>query len=170
VSNWYFLRDGRQFGPCSWDDLCRNGRTGELRTSDLVWTDGMSEWKPAAFIPGIVQTSPAEQSFAPQGQAVPYFYGHPVAQKRLGDDPMMRMLLPVGRSGWAIAAGYLGLMSFLVLFAPFALTSGIVAVVDIRRHPDRHGMGRAVFGIVMGALGSAALLLVLAAAWSKSGS
>jgi hypothetical protein len=81
---------------------------------------------------------------------------------RPGDDPTMRVLLPVGRSLWAIAAGYLGLFSLVVLPAPLALIIGIIAVVDIRKHPDRHGMGRAVFGIVMGTLGTIALLVILA--------
>jgi hypothetical protein len=82
-------------------------------------------------------------------------------QKRLGDDPWVRMLLPVGRSGWAIAAGYLGLFSFLVLPAPLSLIVGVVAVLDIQRHPEKHGMGRAVFGIVMGVLGSALIVLTI---------
>lgn len=38
----------------------------------------------------------------------------------------MRLLLPVGRSGWAIAAGYLGLLSPLSLPAPFAIAAGII--------------------------------------------
>lgn len=79
----------------------------------------------------------------------------------LGDDPVMRMILPVGRSGWAIAAGYLGLFSLLVLPAPLALATGIVAIVDIKRHPERHGMGRAVFGIPMGSIGTVVLVVVL---------
>lgn len=82
-------------------------------------------------------------------------------QKRLGDDALARMLLPVGRSGWAIAAGYLGLFSFLILPAPLALVAGILAILDIRRNPRKHGMGRAIFGIVMGLLGSAVLVLIL---------
>lgn len=69
------------------------------------------------------------------------------------------MLLPVGRSGWAIAAGYLGLFAVLVVPAPLALITGIVAVQDIKSHPERHGMGRAIFGIVMGTLGSIALMI-----------
>lgn len=40
---------------------------------------------------------------------------------------------------------------------------GILAVRDIGRHPDKHGMGRAVFGIIMGALGTIALLAII---WS----
>lgn len=50
------------------------------------------------------------------------------------------------------------LFSILMLPAPFALLTGILAVRDIRRNPHKHGMGRAVFGIVMGGLVS--LLLV----------
>jgi hypothetical protein len=73
-------------------------------------------------------------------------------------DPLLRWVLPVGRSGWAIAAGYLGLLSVLVFPAPFALLFGILAVRDIKAH-SKHGMGRAVFGIVMG--GVVTLLLVI---------
>ncbi len=79
----------------------------------------------------------------------------------LGQDAGMRLLLPVGRSLWAIAAGYLGLLSPLCIFAPFALVTGIVAILDIKKHPDRHGMGRAIFGIVMGAIFSLALVIML---------
>ena len=42
-------------------------------------------------------------------------------EQDIGDDPAIRMLLPVGRSGWAIASGYLGLISVLLIPAPFAL-------------------------------------------------
>ena len=49
----------------------------------------------------------------------------------IGADPIMRALLPVGRSGWAIAAGYLGLFSMLFVFAPFAILCGWLAIRDI---------------------------------------
>lgn len=80
-------------------------------------------------------------------------------QNTAGEDPAIRMLLPVGRSGYAIAAGYLGLFSLLVVPAPLALLFGVIAVIHIKRNPDKHGLGRAVFAIIMGALGSAVLLL-----------
>lgn len=72
----------------------------------------------------------------------------------------MRMLLPVGRSGWAIASGYLGLISVMMIPAPLAVFTGIMAIREIKRNPKKHGMGRAVFGIVMGALGTIALVFV----------
>ncbi len=80
-------------------------------------------------------------------------------ETRIGDDRLMRALLPVGRSGWAIAAGYLGLFSLLFIPAPLAILTGIIGIIDIKRHPHRHGMGRCVFGIVMGVLGTVLLIL-----------
>tara|TARA_B100000315_G_C14284774_1_gene454685 strand:+ start:90 stop:440 length:351 start_codon:yes stop_codon:yes gene_type:complete len=74
------------------------------------------------------------------------------------DSAIMRMLLPVGRSGLAIAAGYAGLFALLVFPAPLALVLGILAIRDLRKHPTKHGMGRAIFGVVIGALGTALLL------------
>jgi hypothetical protein len=79
------------------------------------------------------------------------------------DDPVLRWLVPVGRSGWSVAAGYAGLFALLVLPAPLALLLGVVAVLDLRRRPGRRGMGRAVFGLVMGLLGSIVLAVVLVA-------
>jgi hypothetical protein len=71
----------------------------------------------------------------------------------------MRMLLPVGRSWVAILAGYLGLVAVLVVTAPLALAAGIAAVIHLRKNPELHGMGRAVFAIIMGGLFSVLLLI-----------
>jgi hypothetical protein len=84
-----------------------------------------------------------------------------VKQRDLGDDPAMRLLMPVGLSGWAIASGYLGLISVLAVPAPFALLTGILAIREMRRNPKKHGMGRAVFGIVMGTFGTIVLGIAL---------
>jgi hypothetical protein len=78
-----------------------------------------------------------------------------------GDDAAMRMLLPVGRSGWAIAAGYLGLFSFLCFPAPFAVLVSLIAIADLKRNPQAHGMGRAVFGLVAGGIGTVILIIAL---------
>jgi uncharacterized RDD family membrane protein YckC len=74
----------------------------------------------------------------------------------------MRMVVPVGRSGLAIAAGYLGLFAAALVPAPLALIVGIVALVDLKRHPEKLGRGRAWFGVIMGALGTLLLAGLLA--------
>ena len=76
----------------------------------------------------------------------------------VGADPAMRALLPVGRTMLSIVAGYLGLAAILCFPAPFALGVGIWAVVDLQKKPGMHGLGRAWFGIVMGALGTLGLI------------
>lgn len=79
----------------------------------------------------------------------------------LGEDAVMRMIIPVGRSVWAIVSGYLGFLSVLLVPAPFAVATGIMAVVEMKRNPKKHGMGRAIFGIVMGTLGSVVGIVLL---------
>lgn len=73
----------------------------------------------------------------------------------------MRILLPVNRSGYSIAAGYLGLISILLIPAPFALLFGFLGMRDIKNNNEKHGMGRAILGIAMGAIFSILLLLVI---------
>ena len=80
--------------------------------------------------------------------------------RNYANDPAMRMIMPVGRSGWAIAAGYAGLFAFLIAPAPIALILGIVAMFDLKRNPEKHGWGRAIFGALIGLLGTGLLLAV----------
>jgi hypothetical protein len=79
----------------------------------------------------------------------------------LGEDAVVRMLIPVGRSPWAIAAGYAGLFAVLFFPAPIALVLALVAIRDIRKHPNKHGMGRAIFGLVMGGIFTLMMLFFL---------
>ncbi len=71
---------------------------------------------------------------------------------------VLRMLAPVGRSGYAIAAGYLGLFAILLIPSPLALVFGILGYNDIKRNPLKHGMGRVWFGIIMGGFGTVMLI------------
>jgi|JI9StandDraft_1071089.scaffolds.fasta_scaffold531487_2 hypothetical protein len=77
-------------------------------------------------------------------------------------DAGMRMLLPVGRTGLSITAGYVGLAAIAIFpLAPVAIILGVLAVRDLQRKPGSHGMGRAIFAIVAGGLVSLAVATVL---------
>lgn len=91
-------------------------------------------------------------------------------RRRLEDDPLARMALPIGRSPWAIVAGYLGLFSFVFFPAPIAVIVSLIAIRDIRRNPKHRGMGRAIFGLVAGIFGSVVLALIILAMISNAGS
>ena len=71
-----------------------------------------------------------------------------------------RMIMPVGRSGWAIVAGYAALFGLIIFPAPLALVLGLIAAWDLKRHPDKHGWGRTTFALIVGALGTGFLLFV----------
>ena len=73
---------------------------------------------------------------------------------------MMKAVLPVGRTGLSIAAGYAGLLALFIVPAPLALGLGIWAAVDLRNHPEKSGLGRAIFAIITGVIGSAVLALI----------
>lgn len=149
---WFYARDGQAHGPISETALREMLSRGEVGAVDLVWRDGMANWEFAGRVPGLLPSGAVPPP-------LPVNYLTP-APEPMEESAAMRMLLPVGRSGWAIAAGYLGLFSVLAFPAPFAVICAIIAIRDIRAHPKRHGMGRAIFGLVMG-LGCSVLLLVL---------
>ncbi len=76
----------------------------------------------------------------------------------IGEDAGVRMLIPVGRSGWAIGAGYAGLLALFpfcgAIFGPLALVFGFLGYFDIKKNPQRHGMGRVIFAFIAGGIGT----------------
>jgi hypothetical protein len=140
---WSVVSGGQLVGSFPEGQLVAWAASGQVNPNDLFYRDGMRVAAPAHTL------DPFRRYFPPRplGPAT-----------KLGDDPAMRWLMPVGRAPWALAAGYLGLFSILGVFGPFALVAGLLAVRQIRRDRSLHGMGRAIFGIVMGSL--ATLLLV----------
>jgi len=155
-ATWYYAKGQTRLGPISGQQLKELAGSGQLQPGDLVWQAGMPQWAPAGNVPGLFGD-------AIPPIAVPGYPGSLPPRADIGQDAGIRMLIPVGRSGWAIAAGYLGLFSFVVLPAPIALVVALIAISDIRKHPEKHGMGRAIFGLVMGILGTVALAFGLVA-------
>jgi hypothetical protein len=78
------------------------------------------------------------------------------------DDALLRMLVPVGRSPYAIAAGYLGLFSLAFCFlGPVAVVLGMLAIRDMRKNPHLTGLPRAILGIVLGLVGTVGFAAVI---------
>ena len=65
----------------------------------------------------------------------------------------MRFVLPIGCTGWAIAAGYCGICSIFpfigILLALLSIIFGILAIHVIRRNPHKHGVARIVVGWIV---------------------
>jgi len=52
-------------------------------------------------------------------------------------------------SPWAEAAFYAAFFCILIIPAPVPLALSVVAIYDVGRHPNRHGMVRAIFALAM---------------------
>ncbi len=82
-----------------------------------------------------------------------------------------RMLLPVGRPGSAIAAGYCGLLALFPLIGiPFGIAGlicGFMALKTLNADPQLSGRGRAWFGIIAGAVMTLLWLLMVVAMLSE---
>ena len=149
---WLYLAGQDSVGPIDERALIQMAATGHLYFESYVWTDGMPSWTRLGEVEafsGVARPAPPDQR-----PEVP--------------DGFTRRLLPVDRSGWAAAAGYLGLLSVLVIPAPLALAVGLVGIRDIRHSEERtgrrmSGMKSAVFGIAAGAVFTCVLVWGIAA-------
>jgi len=101
----------------------------------------------------------AGQPVATAAQPQPY---------KASEDDTLKWVVPIGRSGWAIAAGYLGLFAVLIVPAPLALLTGILGLRAIKKHPEKLGKGRAWFGIIAGAIGTAVIMFVIVANFTRN--
>jgi len=141
-AGWYYGTATDRKGPIGIEQLKKLALARHLSAHAMVWSEGMPEWVPLGTIVHVPQ--------APAG------------------DEGLGLLVPMGpQSALAIIAGYCGLFSILVVPAPFALILGILALRDIRMHPEKKGKGRAITGIVCGSLVILMFLLIVVASHTK---
>jgi hypothetical protein len=50
---WYYVRDGVQTGPVSFEEMKSAAAAGRLSPADLVWQEGTADWVPARTVPGL---------------------------------------------------------------------------------------------------------------------
>ncbi len=53
MKQWHCAVAGQRYGPVSEDELRDWARTGRLKLTDQVWSEGMSAWAPASTVPGL---------------------------------------------------------------------------------------------------------------------
>ena len=66
---WYFGQNGMQKGPVALEALQEMAQRGEVRTQDLVWHEGLSDWKEAGSVAEIFPAAePIDLANAPDPQ------------------------------------------------------------------------------------------------------
>ncbi len=58
--NYHIARDGQQIGVFPREDALVRIQQGSIKATDLVWTEGMADWKPASEVFADVFAAPAQ--------------------------------------------------------------------------------------------------------------
>lgn len=81
MNSWFYAHDGEQKGPVSEEALIELAAKGEFYPdSDLVWREGMSNWKKVAEVPELNLTRSSSNPTPPESSA-------PVARASTSHDP-----------------------------------------------------------------------------------
>ena len=77
LTDWFYSREGERLGPVTFGDLQIKAKDGGLNPRlDMVWTQGMAEWKLSGGVEGLFDRSAAvetrETLAAPAAPASPY--------------------------------------------------------------------------------------------------
>lgn len=161
-NGWHYVRRGQSHGPVSTEQLRALLQEGSVAPADMVWREPMTDWVAASTVPelAVARSKPGPPPLPPTAQYASA-YTPTYAQRDIGQDAGMRMLIPVGRSPLAIIAGYAGLLGFIPLVGIAGIVFGILAVREIGKDPSKHGLGRAWTGIILGSIFTLGQLLVL---------
>jgi GYF domain 2 len=66
--NWYYAKGDQRQGPVTSDQLRALAKSGALNPTDLVWTEGMTDWEKASSVTGLI---PAPQNVPPPLKSTP---------------------------------------------------------------------------------------------------
>lgn len=145
---WYYAENGQQRGPIELAELQGLFTAGQLTGQDLVWTEGMPQWQPAASVAALMPPAPAPPaepappSNGPTIQAVPYVTPYQSAYEQ-----------PSRHAGLAITSMVLSLLS-LVMFGPLLSIPGAIcghiALKGMRQSGDLRNQGFAQAGFWVG--------------------
>ena len=108
MADWYYAENDTQRGPVSREQLVQLIAAGRIAAEDLVWTDTMSNWTPAAQVPGLI----------PAGTGSSYLAAEPAREEEY-EEPrgMWESLSPGARVGivTGIFGGFLAFVFVLVV-------------------------------------------------------
>lgn len=176
MSQWYYAHGGQQKGPVPLSELQRLAANGEFDSeNDLVWKEGMDDWKPAstvdevaaAFAPPPAEApsfeaapegAPPAPAPAPAASPAPSSLGAP-AEPPYGTTSQAPAPSGVPSSGMAVASMVCGILSLVTCclwfvglpLAIVAIVLGHLSVSRAKADPAAYGgRGQARAGLITG--------------------
>lgn len=158
---WYYGQNGDQFGPFTREKLQELAAAGILRSYDLVWCEGMTEWEPAERISALFPApafaaSPTQRWRPPTGP--PPSYGPPPTRLAPAHFDAPYHAKGPSHQGLAIA----GLVGAFVMPIVGLILSWI-ALSNMKRDGNPEGRGVALAGAIISGITVGAFGLVMLA-------
>ena len=170
MAEWFYGKEGQQYGPIDEVTLSARIATGEIGPADLVWTEGMDSWKPLQEVrdltPGVGDSRSQDPGSQPPGPPQSP-YAPPVAGLE-GASYTPGPSLPV-TNGLSIASMICGILSLILFCFCGGVWLGIPAVIcghlslNQLNAPGNQqgGRGMAIAGLICGYLGIGFFVLML---------
>lgn len=141
----YVTIAGQKYGPYTKSELRKYIQEDRVTNTSHLWFEGLSGWTPISQFPEFA-------AYLLPGWSGPAYDGKTEEKKASAG---VGLLAPIGRSGYAVAAGYFGLLSVLPVFGMLAVIFALLGFRDLKRNPHKRGMVRLIFALVVGLLGTA---------------
>ena len=151
MGQWHCTANGAKYGPVELDVLRQWIVEGRVGPAELVWTEGMPAWQPAASVPELASaaTDVAGGPIVGPGFAYPQYYYPAALPNASGTVPS----LVCGIIATALGCFCIGTIVSLVL-GMLAIAAGKSARGDIAASPQSYGgRGMATAGLVLGIIG-----------------
>lgn len=148
---WYYSKNATQVGPVPDAELRAKIAAGEVTGSDMVWHEGMPDWRPLSAVDELQVAQPAQPAAAGTSPPVPPAVGaSPYATPAAPAD----YAVPPPTSGLAIASfvcGLIGVVTCTLITGIPAVICGHMALKAMRDlSKPVGGRGFAVAGLIMG--------------------
>jgi len=166
---WFYGKEGQQYGPIDEATLRARIATGEVGPRDLIWSEGMASWTPLIQLPqfgagAAVPSQSLEEEGdlgVPEGVPASSPYAPPMANLG-GVSYPPGPALPV-TNGLAIASMVCGILSIVFFCFCGGIFFGIPAVIcghlglSALNQPEnvQQGRGMAIAGLICGYIGLA---------------
>jgi hypothetical protein len=174
MTEWYYGKDGQQHGPIDEAALRAREARGDLGPDDLVWCEGMENWRPYREVLGANSPPPLEQERSAaaaegEGSVPPAVFGSPYAPPKAGGVPSQAPPGGPGNNSFAVVSLICGILSLTFFCLCGGIFLGIPAVIfghlslnQLNAVDNRErGRGMAVAGLVCGYCGLAITLFFM---------
>ena len=152
MAQWYCAIGGQQFGPVDDQTLSRWAQERRLKSSDLVWRDGMAEWAAAGNVPQLAGLFPQAAPAAAPAYQTPAYQAPPSAAYSAA--ARARHYQP-HRGGGILALGVIGLVMFCLPIC--GIIAWVMGAEDMKKFNaglmDPEGRGITQAGLICGIIG-----------------